>query len=64
MTKPGDQSEKMKIRFSTVTGKVEKIKDEQERPDTKLSKTESEQIYKSPNTKHLGEILYTHSSPG
>ena len=64
MTRPGDKSKKMKIKIKTETGEVEEIKDNQNRDATLLSEEESEQIYNGKDTQHLGEILYTHSSPG
>jgi hypothetical protein len=64
MTRLGDKSTKMKIKVKTETGEVEPIKDNQNRDATWLSEQESEQIYNSKDTQHLGEILYRHASPG
>ncbi len=63
MTRPGDNSKEMKIKVKTANGDV-KIKDDKEKGSTELSEEESEQIYNSKDTQHLGEILYRHSSPG
>jgi hypothetical protein len=64
MTRPGDKSKKMKIKIKTEDGTVDPIKDDKGKDATWLSEEESEQIYNGKDTQHLGEILYTHSSPG
>lgn len=63
MSKPIGKSTKMKIKVKTLNGDVD-IKDNSDRNPIELSEDESKQILESQDTQHLGEILYTHSSPG
>lgn len=63
MSKSG--SKYMKIKISTETGEVLKIKDEKENMGTEITAEELAQMYQSPGgVKHVATILYTHSSPG
>lgn len=63
MSKSG--SKYMKIKIETETGKVVKVKDENNNPPTEMTLGELEQIYQSPDgIKYVGTILYAHSSPG
>jgi len=63
MSKPLGKSTKMKIKVKTLNGDVD-VKDNSNRNPIELSEDESKQILESQDTEHLGEILYTHSSPG
>ena len=55
----------MRIELETATGKVVKIVDENGKKAKKVTSTKLQQIYGSKNGfKHIGTILYTHSSPG
>ncbi|MGD2024117.1 MAG: hypothetical protein PVF11_12165 [Desulfobacterales bacterium] len=56
-------STKMKIKVKTKDGEVEVKGLGGEEPDV-LSEEESRAIAQNPSTKHLGEVLFTHSSPG
>jgi len=62
MTQGG--SKYMKIKISTETGEVVKVKDENNNKATELTLAELQQIYDTQNPQHIGTILYTHSSPG
>ena len=62
MTKGG--SKYMKIKISTERGKVVKVVDEKGNKADELSAAELQQIYDTQAPTHIGEILYTHSSPG
>ena len=61
MTKGG--SKYMKIKISTETGKVVKVVDEKGNKATELTAAELQEIYQTHAPTHIGEILYTHSSP-
>jgi hypothetical protein len=62
MTKSG--SKKIKIKLKTQTGELESITDENNNPGTELTPAELQKIYQTQSPKHIGTILYTHSSPG
>jgi len=62
MTKGG--SKYIKIKIETETGKVVKIVDEKGNKATELTPAELQQIYQNQTPLKIGEILYTHSSPG
>ena len=58
-------SKYMKIKLDTATGNVVKVIDENGKKAKKVTEKALRQIYQSKNGfKHLGTILYTHSSPG
>jgi hypothetical protein len=64
MAKPEKgKSKKMKIKVNTIDGEIDVKGNDGEEPD-ELSEEESKEIYKNPSTEHIGEILFTHSSPG
>jgi len=62
MTKGG--SKYMKIKISTETGQVVKVVDEKGNKASELPASDLQQIYQTQAPTHIGEILYTHSSPG
>ena len=62
MTKGGSKYFKLKI--NTETGQVVKKVDENNNPAIELTPQELQQIYQTKAPKHIGEILYTHSSSG
>ena len=62
MTKGG--SKYMKIKISTEMGKVVKVVDEKGNKASELPASDLQQIYQTQAPTHIGEILYTHSSPG
>ena len=62
MTKKG--SKYIKIKIKTETGELVKVTDENGNPATQLTAGELQQIYQTKAPMHIGEILYTHSSPG
>ena len=57
-------SKYMKITISTETGQLVKVTDENNNPAKELTPAELQKIYKTQAPKHIGTILYTHSSPG
>jgi len=64
-TKTKSGSKYFKIKISTETGEVVEKADESNNPATELTPQELQQIYQNPaGVQHIGEILYTHSSPG
>ena len=63
MTKIQGKSDKMKIKVKTKDGTVEVKGNGGELPD-ELSEEESKEVNDDPNTQHIGEILFRHSSPG
>ena len=63
MTKGGSKC--MKIKIKTETGEVVKITDQKDNSATQITPAELQQMYQSQaGVKHVGTILYTHSSPG
>ncbi len=63
MTQGGTKKIKMKV--NKATGVVVEVVDEKNDPATPVTQTELQQIYQSEaGVKHVGTILYTHSSPG
>ena len=62
-TKTKRGSKYFKIKISTETGEIVEKGDENNNPAAALTPQELQQVYlKAPI--HIGEILYTHSSPG
>ncbi|KPJ77026.1 MAG: hypothetical protein AMJ54_09710 [Deltaproteobacteria bacterium SG8_13] len=57
-------SKYMKIKISTETGEVVKIKDEKGVDATEVSAEELEEVQQNPNTDQIATILHAHSSPG
>jgi len=65
MTEHEPKSKHMIITVETKTGKTVKIVDENGNDATEVDPKEIEEIYQSRDGfKHIGSILYTHSSPG
>ena len=62
--KTKSKSKHMKITISTETGQLVKVSDENNNPATQLTLADLQQIYNTQSPQHIGNILYTHSSPG
>lgn len=63
-TKTKGGSKYFKIKIDTETGAVIEKVDENNKPATQLTPAELQQVYNTQSPKHIGTILYTHSSPG